>query len=175
VDGFFTTDYWCYPMFRSICEGGKKTVAPGTMGLLIDAHHPALGAFPTETHSDWQWWDLVMGSRALVLDGTPATYRPVVQVIDNFERNHKLGVLFEAEVENGKLLICTLDLLHKQDSPVARQMLHSLLKYARAGLKPKTALPMESVNAIFAPPGAALKKNPDGSYSEFFDRKAPNK
>ena len=171
IEGFFTPDYWCYPMFRSICEGGKKAVAPGTMGLLIDARHPALAAFPTENHSDWQWWDLVMGSRALVLDATPAGYRPIVQDIDNFERNHKFGFLFEARVGPGKLLVCSLDLLHKSESPVARQMLHSLLKYAQAGLKPKTELSVETVNAIFATSNPARKKNADGSYSEFFDRK----
>ena len=170
-EGFFTPDFWCYPMFRSICEGNKKPVAPGTLGLLIDVKHPALAAFLTDTHSDWQWWDLVMGSRALVLDDTPASLRPVVQVIDNFERNHKLGCLFEAKVAQGKLIVCTLDLLHKQDSPVARQMLHSLLQYAQKGVKPGTALTMETVNAIFAPAKQVIRKNPDGSYSKFFERK----
>ena len=171
VEGFFTTDYWCYPMFRSICERGQKPVAPGTMGLLIDARHPALAAFPTETHSDWQWFDLVMGSRALVLDATPADYRPIVQDIDNFERNHKLGFIFEAKVEKGALLVCSLNLLHQPESPVARQMLHSLLEYARAGIRPRATLPMETLNTIFAPADGARRQNPDGSFSEFFDKK----
>lgn len=171
VAGFFTPDYWCYPMFRSICEGSNKPAAPGTMGLLIRADHPALAAFPTATHSDWQWWDLVMGSRALVLDATPAAYRPIVQEIDNFERNHKLGYLFEAKVGPGKLLVCTLDLLHNQQSPVARQMLHSLVNYAQAGFTPQAELPLATVDAIFAAPRPTLKQNPDGSYSEFFNRK----
>ena len=170
VDGYFTPDYWCYTMFRSICEGNKKAVAPGTLGLLIEAGHPALASFPTETHSNWQWWDLVTGSRALVLDATPASFRPIVQVIDNFDRNQKLGVLFEANVEQGKLLVCTLDLLRKQESPVARQMLHSLLKYAQIA-SPQTTLSVETVNAIFASAKQVIKKRPDGSYSEFFERK----
>jgi len=171
VEGFFTTDYWCYPMFRSICEGGKKSVAPGTMGLLIDASHPALAAFPTESHSDWQWWDLVMGSRALVLDATPAQFRPIVQDIDNFERNHKLGFLLETRVDKGALLVCTLNLLHKQESPVARQMLHSLMNYARAGLQPKSVLPLETVNALFATASPIGKQNPDPSFRDYFEKK----
>jgi len=158
-------------MFRSICEGAKKPVAPGTMGLLIAASHTALAAFPTETHSNWQWWDLAIGSRALVLDATPADFRPIVQVIDNFERNHKLGVLFEARVEKGTLLVCTLDLLHKPESPVARQMFQSLTKYARTEPKPKSVLPLETVNAIFTSGNPAQRNNPDGSFREFFDRK----
>jgi hypothetical protein len=171
IDGFFTPDFWCYPMFRSICEGGKKPVAPGTLGLLIDARHPALAAFPTETHSNWQWWDLVMGSRAAVLNGTPSKFRPIVQVIDNFERNHKLGFLFEAKVGPGSLLVCTLDLLNKQDSPVARQMLHSLMQYAQSGCSPKDVLAITEVNSIFAPASQEKRRNKDGSYSEFFERK----
>jgi len=171
VAGFYTPDFWCYPMFRSICEGSHKPVAPGTLGLLIDARHPALAGFPTDTHGDWQWWDLVTGSRDLVLDGTPASFRPIVQVIDNFERNHKLGVLFEAGVGRGRLLVSTLDLLHKQESPVARQMLHSLLQYAQAGVAPRTTLDMETVNAIFTRPNQTRQKNAAGSYLDFFDRK----
>ena len=170
VDGCFAPDFWSYPMFRSICEGAKKPVAPGTLGLLIDAGHPALADFPSDTHSDWQWWDLVTGSRALVLDGTPAAYRPIVQGIDNVERNHKLGYLFEARVGPGTLLACSLDLLHKQTSPVARQMLASLLRHARSGRSPKTTLPLATLNAIFAAPGPQRRQNPDGSYSEFFKR-----
>ena len=171
VEGFFASDFWSYPMFRSICEGNKKPVAPGTLGLWIDARHPALSGFPTESHSDWQWWDLVMGSRALVLDATPADYRPIVQGIDNFERNHKLGYLFEANVGQGRLIVCSLDLLGKPDSPVARQLLHSLMQYARTGAHPGSELSLETLNAIFAPAKKVLRKNPDGSFSEFFDRK----
>jgi hypothetical protein len=170
VEGFYTPDFWCYPMFRSICEGNKKPVAPGTMGLLIDAKHPALAAFPTASFSEWQWWDLVTDSRAMILDSTPAGYRPVVQVIDNFERNHKLGVLFEARVGSGRLLVCTLDLLHKQESPVARQLLHSLLQYAVSSPAPRDALSSETLDAVFkAQP--VRKANQDISFKEFFDRK----
>ena len=171
VEGFFASDFWCYPMFRNICEGNKKPVAPGTLGLWIDARHPALTGFPTESHSDWQWWDLVMGSRALVLDATPASYRPIVQGIDNFERNHKLGYLFEARVEQGRLIVCSLDLLRKSDSPVARQLLHSLLDYAAGTKPPRTELTREMVDTIFARPVSGKRQNPDGSFSEFFDRK----
>jgi len=66
----------------------------------------------------------------VILDETSADYRPIVQVIDNFWRNHKLGILFETKVGKGKLLVCTVDLLNNQDKPEVRQFLHSLIKYA---------------------------------------------
>ncbi|MEI7732816.1 MAG: sugar-binding domain-containing protein [Verrucomicrobiota bacterium] len=130
IEGFFASDFWCYPMFRGISERAKKPVAPGTLGILCNPKHPAFTLFPTAFHTDWQWFHLLMNSRPLILDDTPANFRPLVQVIDNFERNHKLGVLFEARVGAGKLLVCTSDLPGMSDRPEARQLLSSLVFYA---------------------------------------------
>ncbi len=129
VGGAFPTDFWCWAMFSkgAIAQGIEP--APGTQGFLCDPKHPALAEFPTEFHSNWQWWQIVKNSRPIVLDETPADYRPIIQVIDNFARNHKLGLLFEAKVGQGKLLVCASDLPALQEHPEARQLLHSLLRY----------------------------------------------
>ena len=129
IKGAFQTDFWCFPMFRRAAERRGIEVAPGTLGLLCDPETPALAAFPTEFHSNWQWWHLVKNARPVILDDTPHDYRPIVQVIDNFARNHKLGLIFETRVGKGRLLICAIDLLGHQDKPEARQLLHSLLRY----------------------------------------------
>jgi len=129
IKGSFQTDFWCFPMFRRAAERRGIEVASGTLGFLCDPKSPALAKFPTEFHSNWQWWHLVKNSRPIILDDAPAGYRPIVQVIDNFERNHKLGLLFEARVGKGRVLICAVDLLGQQDKPAARQLLHSLLRY----------------------------------------------
>jgi hypothetical protein len=102
---------------------------PGTLGILCDPKHPALAHFPTEFHSNWQWWHLVINSRPIAYDGTPNDFHPTVQVIDNFDRNHKLGLIAETRVGKGSMLICAIDLQAHQDKPEARQMLHSLLRY----------------------------------------------
>jgi hypothetical protein len=60
----------------------------------------------------------------------PAGFRPIVQVIDNVNRNRKLGPVFEFRVGKGRLLICAADLLKLKDHPEAAQLLHSLLAYA---------------------------------------------
>jgi hypothetical protein len=144
IKGSFQTDFWCFPMFRRAAESRGIEVAPGTLGLLCDPNAPVLAQFPTEFHSNWQWWHLLKNSRAIILDDTPADYRPIVQVIDNFERNHKLGVVFETRVGPGKLLICTIDLLGLRDKPEARQLLHSLLQYVDSpAFVPQTELDAE--------------------------------
>jgi hypothetical protein len=145
VEGFFAPDFWCYPMFRSICENAGKETAPGTLGLLCDCGHKALSEFPSDFHSDWQWWHIVMNSRSFILDGAPEALRPIVQVIDNFERNHRLGLLFEARCGAGKLLVCGSDLLAHPDKPEMKQLLHSLLRYMDSDdFDPQQALELPS-------------------------------
>jgi len=104
--------------------------APHTLGILCNPAHPVLAEFPTEYHSDWQWWDLIHHSAAMVLDGMPAELRPLIQVIDTWFEARRLGLAFEAQVAGGKLIVCSIDLEHDLESrPVARQFRHSLLDY----------------------------------------------
>ena len=102
-------------MFKSICEWVKKPVSPGTLGLLMDPSHPAFTHFPTDFHTNWQWFTMIKNSHPLILDLLPDNYRPIVQVIDNVERNHKLGMIQEFNVGSGKLLICMTDLETQQE------------------------------------------------------------
>ncbi len=104
--------------------------APTTLGILCDPRHPALADFPTDAWSNWQWWYLVSRAGAMMLDGLPATTRPIVQVIDDWVTARKLGLIFEAKVGQGRLLVCSIDLGNGvADSLVARQLRHSLLRY----------------------------------------------
>jgi len=152
IEGFFASDYWCYPMFKKICERKGKKVAPGTLGILCDPKHALFSKFPTEFHSNWQWWHLLMNSRSIILDAAPAEYRPIVQTIDNFQRNHKLGLIFECRVDGGKLLICSMDVAGQQKHPEARQMLSSLISYAEsADFNPHFAFTPEFVSSLLKP------------------------
>lgn len=111
LKGFYCTEFWCYPMFRDICEWMKKPVAVGTMGLLIHNDHPALKLFPSHTYATPQWYQLVSHCDCAILDDTTdKSYRPIVQMMDNFDRNHKLGILFEGKAGNGTLMVCTIRL-----------------------------------------------------------------
>ena len=128
------------------------TQQPNTMGILCDPRHPLFAQFPTEFYSNWQWYDLLQHSRSVILDETPASFRPTVQVIDNFARNHKLGNVFEARVGSGRLLVCTIDLLGPLDQrPAARQFLTSLYRYAASEqFRPSEALDVAMLDQLFA-------------------------
>ncbi|MBE5963066.1 MAG: glycoside hydrolase family 2 [Lachnospiraceae bacterium] len=130
IEGFFPTDFWCYPMFKEACLSSGRPLAPGTMGLLIDNTHPALSDFPTDTYSEWQWQQLTVHSTGYILDTHPEI-KPIVQVIDNIFRNHKIGLLFEAPCKKGRLLICGIDLLNNLSIPEFRQLYNSTLRYLK--------------------------------------------
>ena len=150
VGGLFQTDYWNYRMFKSICEWAKKPVSPGTLGLLIDDHHPVFANFPTDFHTNWQWFPMVKASRPLIIDRLPENYRPIVQVIDNIERNHKLGLIMEFSVGKGKLLICMTDLTKLENYPEARQLYAGIVNYMNSDLfRPVTKLSAKEVNELF--------------------------
>lgn len=123
---------------------------PHTLGILCDPKHPALSSFPTEFHSNWQWWDLIAHSKAMVLDEFRNGLEPIVQVIDDWNRNRKLGLLFEGTVGDGKLLVCSIDLRTDLDKrPVARQMRRSLLDYmAGPAFRPKRPLRVEALDGL---------------------------
>lgn len=150
VGGLFQTDYWNYRMFRSICENLGRPVSPGTLGILTDPAHPALADFPTEFHTNWQWFPIIKQSYPMILDRLSDDYRPIVQVIDNVERNHKLGLLFEFKVGNGKLLVCMSDLKAVQDKPEARQFYRSILEYMETpAFAPSYSLSVRDLQDLF--------------------------
>lgn len=125
--------------------------APHTLGILCDPAHPALTDFPTETHTNWQWWYLVSCAAAMRLDSLPPTLRPIVQVIDDWFSNRRLGLVFEARVGAGKLLVCSIDLTGElAENPVARQLRASLLRYISGEtFNPSDTVTVEALAPLF--------------------------
>jgi hypothetical protein len=153
VPGLFQTDYWNYRMFKTICENNKKSVSPGTLGILTTPEHPVFSLFPTEEHTSWQWFPMVKAARPFILDNTPTQYRPVVQVIDNVERNHKLGLIFEFSVGKGKLLVCMSPLHQLQEYPEARQLSASIMAYmGSADFNPATHITPDELRLLLTTP-----------------------
>ena len=126
---------------------------PQTLGILCDPKHPVFNDFPTDDHSNWQWWELIHGSSAMVLDELPAGMRPFVQPIDDWFHARRLGLLFEARVNGGRLMICSMDLSSDLDHrPVARQMRASILNYmASEAFDPETELSVDQIVSSLSP------------------------
>ncbi|MGL5019511.1 MAG: beta-galactosidase, partial [Luteolibacter sp.] len=111
-----------------------KWQAPHTLGILCDPKHPALAHFPTDMHSNWQWWELQQDAQPFILTGFKEM-KPIVQVIDDWFTNRKLGYIFEARMGKGRLLACSLDLKSNlSERPAATQLRYSLIQYMREEL-----------------------------------------
>lgn len=153
VGPLFQTDYWNYRMFKTICDKNGKQPSPGTMGILADPAHPLLRAFPNDGHSDWQWWAVVRESRPFMLDNTAPAYRPIIQVIDNVERNHKLGLAFEFAVGRGRLLVVMADLDRASAYPEGRQFYTSVLDYMNSSdFRPATHITADDLRRLLTTP-----------------------
>ena len=153
VGGLFQTDYWNYRMFKTISENNKKSVSPGTLGILTDPQHPIFKEFPTEMHTNWQWFPIIKASHPMMLDNTGKDYRPIVQVIDNIERNHKLGLVFEFAIGKGKLLVCMADLQKASAYPEGRAFYRSVLQYMTStDFAPKTKITVDDFQKLMSTP-----------------------
>ena len=116
--------------------------APHTLGILCNPKHPALADFPTEYHSNFQWWDIVSQAKPLLLDGLNPRPEPIVRIIDDWFTNRSLALAFEVKVGPGKLIVTGTDFVKEIGArPAARQLLQSLKKYmGTAGFQPATAM-----------------------------------
>ena len=121
----------------------------GTMGLLIQNKHPALADFPTEEYCNWQWWSLLTPCAGSVVLDQVKKIQPIVQTIDAFSRNQKLGLIFEVKVGQGRLLVCSANLTEDAD-PMRRQMRASLTRYLSGATPPNlTKLSPAELSALF--------------------------
>lgn len=135
IRGEYCTDFWCYPMFRGISQRVGKPVPVGTMGLLINNAHPALNGFACQSYTTPQWYQIVKHSEPMILDATSETrnINPIVRVMDNFERNHNLGLIYERRHGSGKMLVCHADLIALKDEyPEAECLYDSLVDYVKS-------------------------------------------
>lgn len=115
----YCTDFWCYPMFRSISESMGKPVPVGTMGLSIDTASPLLKRFAQEDYTTPAWYAILQTAHVKRL---PADIRPAVQMIDNTERCARLGILYQQE----GVWHLTARLWEKPDDPAVRALAWSL-------------------------------------------------
>lgn len=138
----FQNHFWCPIMFRW---------EPLTMGALVKNQHPAFNYFPSEFYTNWQWWNIISNSVILNLDKTPDSFRPLLQSIDTYDRCLKEGIIFEAKVEKGKLLMACIDFERNiENRPATLQLLFSLKKYVSGNdFNPEQTLTPDYIKAMF--------------------------
>lgn len=119
---YMTPSFWNTSWF--------KMRPPHTEGSLINNYHPVFKDFPTDFYTGVQWWELVQKGQVMEMNNFPAGFQPIIQPIDTWFINRKLGTLFEANVGNGKIMVCSADITTEPNKRiVARQLYYSIINY----------------------------------------------
>lgn len=112
----FTTDFWSVGTFADQ-EGG--------MGQLIDTEHPIFKEFPTDFHTDWQWW-IMATKRAVIL---PHPMKTIITEMDSYAFLRPMAQLIEFRCLKGKVLLSTMELHKSQQYPEARALQTAIYEY----------------------------------------------
>ena len=128
-----------------------KMRPPHTTGAYIQKEHPVFADFPTDDWQNLNWWELTNRTQVMNLSLWPTDYQPIVQPIDTWHISRKLGMMAEANVSGGRLLITTLDLqTDLAHRPAARQLRLSVLRYMQSEqFRPTITIPREVITHLF--------------------------
>ncbi len=124
---------------------------PMIVGTLIHNTNGAFKSFPTDIYADWQWTDILNNSRAIDLTDINGI-TPVIQSVDTYEVNRKLGIAFEAATpEGGRLFVLCIDPKNNIESrPASLRLIKSVAEYVgSSGFRPETIVPLYQLDAIF--------------------------
>lgn len=148
---YFTPVFWNTSWF--------KMRPPHTTGIFVNNYHPLFRNFPTEYHSNLQWWELLNKAQVMQFTDFPTGFQPTVQSIDTWFISRKAGVLFEAEVLNGKLMMTSMDITSDPDNRiVARQMHKAILDYMNSdAFRPSVKVAPEEIQKLFTKTAGEVK------------------
>lgn len=116
IQAQFTTDFWSV---------GTFTAQEGGMGQWIDADHPLFEEFPTESHTDWQWWPMAV-QRAFIL---PYDMKCIIREMDSYAFLRPMAKLLECKCGKGKVLLSSMELQDLQRYPEARALQAAIYDY----------------------------------------------
>lgn len=144
-----------------------KMRPPHTTGVAINAVHPLFRAFPTDDWGNLNWWELLNGAQVMNLCHFPAHYQPPIQPIDTWHISRKLGMLVEANVLKGRLLLTTMDISTDLGHRiVARQMRKAIIGYMNSeDFRPVLSVEPEAITGLFEQAAPAV---------DMFTRESPD-
>jgi len=145
-----------------------KMRPPHTTGAYIEKSHPLFKyGFPTDDWSNLNWWELLNKAQVMNLMELPKNYQSPIQPIDTWHVSRKLGMLIEAKVLKGRLLMTTMDITNDlEHRVVARQMRKAILDYMQSDdFQPTLTLTPEIINHFYSMQAPAVdmftKDSPD--------------
>lgn len=147
---YMTPSFWNTSWF--------KMRPPHTEGTFVNDFHPVFKDFPTDSYTGLQWWEITYKGQVMEMNSFPADFQPIIQPIDTWFINRRLGTLFEANIDKGKIMVCSADLKSDlENRPVARQLYHSVINYMNSHLfVPEHSLDLSVIEDITKKEGERL-------------------
>ena len=86
----------------------------------------------------------------MILDHLPGELRPLIQPIDTWFENRRLGLAFDAMIGNGKIMVCSIEMQKRLDKrPASIQLLYSMLQYMNSpDFNPQTGIEAEQIQEL---------------------------
>lgn len=141
----FTPVFWNTSWF--------KMRPPHVTGMLLQNNHPVFENFPTSYHTDYQWWSIAQTAQVMHLEDFPKDFTPLAQPIDTWFMNRRLGMLFEANTGNGKIIVCSANLSDTSSYPATKQLFYSIKKYMLSEkFAPKETIELSLIKDLFISP-----------------------
>lgn len=143
-------DYDCTPCNeRSIYWNGQMGPRwERNTGILVDDKSPFFDLFPSDASGGFQWGPILRAGRSFVI---PGGFKPLVRVIDDWNRSIPQAFLLEAKVLKGRVLMAAFD-REMSDDPACRLFYSALTGYiVSEDFRPEQELDKADLIAMYHP------------------------
>lgn len=131
-------------VFQISCAGRPN----GNLATVI-AKHPVFEALPHDKFCDWQFYDMLQDAEAVVFNDFAEYFSPLLEIAGSFKRILKQAAVFELQVGQGRLFVCSLKL--KSGNPAAQTLKAGIIGYLNGGeLVEAPVIPHELLQQIVA-------------------------
>ncbi len=135
--------------FNTLDVSFQLSVAGRTNGHLatVIQDHPLMEEFPHKGYCGWQFREMMRDAKAAVLDLKRLPHDPIIDIASTYKNAHREAMLFEYQVGEGKLLVCTLNL--RKEDPAACWLKTKLTEYAASDcFQPRDSITLEELATL---------------------------
>ncbi|MCX7714446.1 MAG: glycoside hydrolase family 2 [Clostridia bacterium] len=117
-------------------------------GFICKNTHPLFEDFPTQSHSNFQWYHILENSVSMDISELPNSFEPIIELVPNFFDNTRMSNIFEARVGKADILVCSFSL--NDEFIETRQLKNSIIKYINSeNFNPKQTISLSQLQSLF--------------------------
>jgi hypothetical protein len=134
--------------FAKINTAFQMALAGRTEGHLATVinDHKLMEDFAHDGFCSWQFRGMLNEGYSAALDNTSIPYKPIIEIASSYKYARREALLFEYQIANGKLIVCTLNL--PQEDCGARYLKDSIINYAMSDFAPEIKISVADLYKI---------------------------